>query len=78
MLYDYHNCDQWNRRLGGELELPWSSRDVVRKRLTSEDLNYHYLKYRYRIEEQNWVIKDDNAKIAVRPGYREAATNRYD
>ncbi|MCJ1265140.1 hypothetical protein MMC22_005015 [Lobaria immixta] len=62
MLYEYPDFDRWNELLCGELNLPWGSRDVLREQFTLEDLNYHYLKYRHRIEGQNHLNTDDNAK----------------
>lgn len=65
MLYDYPDFDRWNERLGGELYLPWASRDVLRESFTLEDLNYHYLKYRHHTEGQNYLNTDDNAKLLL-------------
>lgn len=62
MVQQYPDFDHWNKKLGGEIDMAWASRDLLRKQFTTEDLNYHYLKYRQHIEGQTYIDNDDNAK----------------
>ena len=63
MVYHYRDFDEWNRQLGGEINLSWDSRDSLREQFTLEDLRYHYLKYRHYIEGQTYISTGDNAKL---------------
>lgn len=63
LVYHYRDFDEWNRQLGGEINLSWDSRDSLREQFTLEDLKYHYLKYRHYIEGQTYISTSDNAKL---------------
>lgn len=65
MINDYPDFDAWNKRLGGEIDVSWESRDVLRGRYTLEDLNYYYLKYRHHHEGQTYITTDNKAELLL-------------
>lgn len=62
MLYEHPNFDRWYERLGGEIDVSWESRRLLRDQFTPEDLNYYYLKYRHHIEGQAYINTGGNAE----------------
>lgn len=65
MLYDYPNFDQWNERLGGEINLSAESRDSLRAQYTLEDLHYHYFKFRNHIDGQTYIKNNSYAELQL-------------
>lgn len=65
MVNEYPDFDHWNKRLGGELDVTWKSRDVLRAQYTKEDLEYHYLKYLRHMEGQKFMNSDNTAELRL-------------